>query len=101
MGKLKRVLITGASGGIGRALTKRFQGYDLLIPTHKELDLSSVDSINGYMKDKKFGVDILINNAAENMVCPIRSFMLRHLVQFCGDIWDSCGNSFRPNQSTI
>ena len=70
---MKRVLITGASGGIGRALTKRFQGYDLLVPTHKELDLSSVDSINGYMKDKKFGVDILINNAAENIVCPIRT----------------------------
>lgn len=73
MGKLKRVLITGASGGIGMALIKRFQGYELLIPTHKELDLSSVDSINGYIKDKKFGVDILINNAAENIICPIRS----------------------------
>ena len=46
MGKLKRVLITGASGGIGSALAKRFQGYDLLVPTHKELDLSSVDSIS-------------------------------------------------------
>jgi len=68
---MKRALITGASSGIGQAIANRFiqHGYNVLSPTHQELDLSSVDSINKYVKGLE--VDILINNAAENIVCPI------------------------------
>ena len=69
---MKRVLITGASRGIGQAIANRFiqHGYNVLSPTHQELDLSSVDSINKYVKGLE--VDILINNAAENKVYLIK-----------------------------
>jgi 3-oxoacyl-[acyl-carrier protein] reductase len=72
VGKLKKVLITGASRGIGQAIANRFiqRGYNVLIPTHQELDLASVDSINEYVKGLE--VDILINNAAENKVYLIK-----------------------------
>lgn len=75
---MKRVLITGASRGIGQAVYNRFiqHGYNVLIPTHQELDLSSADSINKYVKGLE--VDILINNAAENKVCPINDLSIEN-----------------------
>lgn len=80
---MKRVLITGASRGIGQTVANLFiqHGYNVLSPTHQELDLSSVDSINQYVKGLE--VDILINNAAENRVCPINDLTIeswRHTI---------------------
>ena len=81
----KKVLITGASGGIGKELSKAFldHGSDLilsgtnnekLVSLNKELgqkcefyqcDLSNIDHINGLINylNELGGIDILINNA--------------------------------------
>ena len=69
-----RVLITGASKGIGKAVSKVFQeaGYELEIPTHSELDLSSKESIENYVnKNKDIPLDSIINNAGINTITDL------------------------------
>jgi len=69
----KRVLLTGGSRGIGKAIYKELKNdYEMIIPTSKELDLSSLESIKDYFKiNNKF--DILINNAGINIIKDIDS----------------------------
>jgi len=65
----KTVLITGASRGIGKAILKllKKEKYKVVAPTRQELDLSSNESIENYIKkNKNLKVDILINNAGIN-----------------------------------
>lgn len=68
MSNKKNALITGASGGIGSAITKIFseRGIDVITPDIKELDLSNPDSIDEYINRLDIPVDILINNAGIN-----------------------------------
>lgn len=64
------VLITGGSKGIGKAivdLLKQSNEYDVLAPSHDELDLSSRESIKMYCQ-KQVKIDILINNAGINIL---------------------------------
>ena len=62
---MKKVLITGGSGGIAmairRALLREEGAYDVLSPTHQEMDVTNWDSIDAVIG--KFRPDILINNA--------------------------------------
>lgn len=60
--KKKKVLITGASGFIGRNLTEFFvDKYFLLTPTHKQLDLLDADKVEIFLKKNK--VDVVIHTA--------------------------------------
>ena len=61
-------LITGAARGIGSAIAQLFQeqGAKILVPTRKELDLSSNDSIDRYCSQLDLQVDIIVNNAGIN-----------------------------------
>ena len=64
----KKVLLTGASRGIGKAIYELIKDdFDVLTPSRGELDLSDINSIEKYFKDN-IQVDILINNAGINII---------------------------------
>lgn len=65
----KRVLLTGGSRGIGKAILKLLKAadYEVIAPSRKELNLlknSSIDKFIKKFKGKNF--DVLINNAGIN-----------------------------------
>lgn len=65
----KSVLLTGASRGIGKAIFEKLvkEGYQVIAPTRKELDLADKFSVKNYIKSiKNKQIDILINNAGVN-----------------------------------
>lgn len=68
----RKILITGCSSGLGIFLADKFEqeGHDVFKHLGKKHhDLTNVDSLKNLSNQaKKFGVDVLINNAA--IVCP-------------------------------
>jgi 3-oxoacyl-[acyl-carrier protein] reductase len=65
-----RVLVTGGSRGIGKAISELFfdNGYDVCAPKRDELDLSSRESIRGFIEKNEEGFDVIINNAGINHI---------------------------------
>ena len=57
-----KILITGGSGFIGKNLVEYFgKRYEVLAPTHKELELVDDGAVNSYFKDHK--IDVVIHAA--------------------------------------
>ncbi len=70
----RTALVTGGSRGIGQAVVRRFkaEGVRVIAPARQELDLVSTESVKSYLRRKgRPEIDILVNNAAENIVHPI------------------------------
>ncbi len=63
-------LVTGGSRGIGKAIAAKLRNgaYEVLTPTREEMDLTSNQSINDYIKNLDQHVDILINDAGINLL---------------------------------
>ncbi len=70
MNNKKKAFVTGASKGIGAAIAALFerQGYTIIAPTHKQLDLASSASVDSYLSRMPPDADILVNNAGINRI---------------------------------
>lgn len=73
---MKRVLLTGASRGIGKAIYDELKNdYEVIAPTKEELNLEDIESINNFIKNCSTNFDILINNAGINIIKEIDSIL--------------------------
>ena len=62
---MKRILLTGASGFIGRNLAEHLRGgYELYCPSSKELDLQNQGAVESYLGKHQF--DVVIHSANRN-----------------------------------
>lgn len=60
----KKILITGGNGFIGRNLVEYFsRKYEVLAPSHKELELLDENSVEEFLKNNK--IDVVIHTAVK------------------------------------
>lgn len=73
---MKRILLTGATRGIGKAIYDELKNdYEIVAPTKDELNLDNIESINNFIKNCSTNFDILINNAGINIIKKIDSIL--------------------------
>lgn len=62
---MKKILLTGGSGFIGRNLKEKLQGeYDISFPDSRELNLLNLSIVEQYLKESRF--DVIIHSANIN-----------------------------------
>lgn len=73
--KVKNVLITGSSRGLGKAILIELKrkGFNCIAPTRDELDINDLNSIKSFFEKTDVPIDILINNAGVNILNDIAS----------------------------
>lgn len=81
---MRRALVTGASRGIGKAVAAKLHsdGYDVTTPSHTELDLANVESIDFFCREHQNETfDVLVNNAGVNDVHSVEDITEEELVR--------------------
>lgn len=68
--KKTTALVTGASRGIGAAIAAKMrnEGIHVLSPSRQQLNLSSNESIDQFLRTTDVSIDILVNNAGINLI---------------------------------
>lgn len=61
-----KVLVTGANGQLGTDLCKTLTGFDVIALTHKDIEITDMDSVRDALN--KYRPDVVINTAAYNRV---------------------------------
>lgn len=64
-----KILITGASGMLGKAIVNRFKEHELLTPTHNELDISNEEAVIAFVGNQR--PELIINCAAFTNVAKV------------------------------
>src|SRR4051812_32556257 len=66
---MRTALVTGARRGIGAAVAAVYHaaGYRVIAPARDDVDLSSPEAVAAYAREVEGPVDVLVNNAGENV----------------------------------
>ena len=79
------VLLTGASGNLGKKIQLTMRGFSFLSPDRKELDICSPDSVRRYCKENSFDTVIHCAALARMQECetnPTKAFEINTLGTF-------------------
>lgn len=79
--KNRVIFLTGGSRGIGKKIKEVFEknGAEVIAPEREELDLSSIKSVEHYLKHNNLNIDIFIHCAGINEIAGIEEIGIEML----------------------